>query len=775
MFVSDVTLPSLPSSHKALRLKLTLASFTVSIFVSAVLLFSVQPLFTKMVTPHLGGTPAVWSIALVFFQAVLLAGYGYAHLVKTYLPHRVGVVFHLVVMAVVLALFLPIHFDPSWGRPPQDGQALWLLRVFGVCVGLPFFAIAANGPLLQAWFARSTHPQAHDPYFLYGASNLGSMIALLAYPFVIEPALTLKEQALTWMVGFGILAILIGLSAVLLLRVMRSQEGHVEGHVEGNVAPSHALPSQVSVKDGLIWMVLAFIPSGLLVAVTAHISTDVAAVPLLWVVPLALFLLTFVFAFRTGGEWMHKGLLMARPIALVGLMAAMVLWNNLSWEFVIGIHLSFFFIVTMICHRELYNARPQADQLTAFYFYMSLGGVLGGVFCSLIAPVAFNSIVEYTLLILAAMLIDPGFAKRMKIMPSATIWRGVLAFVFTCVCVALVMRALPRLPLSTQMSVQIGIILALIGAAFLISFKEVRIGVIAGAVAAFLPMLGMSDIVIERTRSFFGVHMVRQTEDGTGRYLAHGTTIHGGERYRDEKGQVLANRPEPGSYYYPGGPYSEVILATRAAQGGKLNNTALIGMGIGSTACYSQAGENWTFFEIDPTVARLAQNPAYFRSMHTCMPQAPIVFGDGRLTLAEQNQTYDLIVIDAFSSDAIPIHLLTTEAVKMYRSKLAQGGVIMFHITNRHLALAPVVAGSAQANGMIAYLKRDEDEQKTGEFAKTMRSKAHIVAVAVEEKHLGALPQTTGWHLQKKPDDFRIWTDDYSNLIDAIKRKRRGE
>lgn len=751
----------------------TLGVFTLSIFVSALLLFAVQPMFTKMVTPVLGGTPAVWSVALVFFQAVLLAGYAYAHGVKNYLPHRIGVIVHLALMALVIAVFLPISFSAGWGKPPQEGQAFWLLMVFGASVGLPFFAIAANGPLLQAWFAKSSHKQAHDPYFLYGASNLGSMIALLAYPFIIEPSLTLKEQALTWAWGFGALMVLIALSALLLSKTMRADTAQIA------VTAVKKLSATITPKDRLGWIILGFVPSGLLVAVTAHISTDVAAVPLLWVFPLALYLLTFVLAFRDGWERLHSLMRHARAVMLVGLMVSIVLWNSVPWVYVMLIHLGFFFVVTMICHRELYHARPSAEQLTAFYFYMSLGGVLGGIFCSLLAPVLFNSIVEYLLLVLAAMLIDHGFMQRLRETPNRVLVQIAGAFLLTLLIIAGIMMSakmvLPNLSVSKTVMVQAGVIALIVIGAFLLKQTNVRISVIAAAIVALLPLMGLSEAVLERTRNFFGVHMVRETADGTGRYLSHGTTIHGGERYRNEKGEPLKDRPEAGSYYYPGGPYSQVIEATRQARGGTLKNVALIGMGIGSTACYAQKGENWTFFEIDPTVARLAQNPAYFRSMSTCLPNAKIVFGDGRLTIADQQTQYDLIVIDAFSSDAIPIHLLTAEATKIYASKLAKGGVIMFHVTNRHLALAPVVAGSAEANGMIAYLKRDEDLATTGEFLKTMRSLAHVVAVAHQQEDLGALPTTTGWKLQPKPKDLRIWTDDYSNLIDAMRRKSRGE
>ncbi len=766
------TLPSDPSSShvSSTSLHLILAVFTGAIFLSALLLFAVQPMFTKMVTPTLGGTPAVWSVALVFFQAVLLAGYAYAHGIKRYLPHTYGVIAHLALMAIVIALFLPIQFHAGWGKPPQEGQAFWLLMVFGVSVGLPFFAIAANGPLLQAWFARSVHPQAQDPYFLYGASNLGSMIALLAYPFVIEPALTLQEQSITWMIGFGALMILIMITALLLMRVMRPLN-----LIDQSDVKISALPSHINGRDRFAWVLLGFIPSGLLVAVTAHLSTDVAAVPLLWVIPLALYLFTFVLAFRSQGERLHRIMVLARPVMLVGLIACIIFWNAIPWVAVMAAHLGFFFVVTMICHRELYNARPEADQLTSFYFYMSLGGVLGGVFCSLLAPLLFNSIVEYLLLVLAAMLVDPGLAQRIRNTSNGVLVRAVAAFSATCAIIAIMMTFLPKLPITTQILIQIGLIGVLSIASLLVKKREVMLSVIAASVVSFLPMMGLSEAVLERTRNFFGVHMVRQTEDGAGRYLAHGTTIHGGERYRDDKGQVLNERPEPGSYYYPSGPYSQVIEATRAARGGVLKNVALIGMGIGSTACYAKPDENWTFFEIDPTVARLAQNPNYFRSMSVCMPNAKIVFGDGRLTLADQTTRYDLIVIDAFSSDAIPIHLLTKEATRLYASKLAEGGVIMFHITNRHLALAPVVAGSAQENGMIAYLKRDENSDVTGDFLKTMRSQAHVVAVAVRETDLGALPQMDGWKLQKKPETMRVWTDDYSNLIDAMRRKARGE
>src|SRR5499427_29597 len=350
---------------------LLLATFTAAITLSAALVFMVQPMFTKMVLPRFGGAPSVWSVAIVFFQAALLAGYAYAHWLTRYAGGRASVAIHLAVM-IAAACALPLSIAAGWDRPPEAAQALWLIGLFTASIGLPFFALAANSPLLQAWFARTDHPAAKDPYFLYAASNVGSFLALVSYPIVIEPYVRLGDQAWSWSVGFCFLiALLAGCGA---LRWRAPDEDARAG------AAADAPPTW---KDAGFWVARAAVPAGLLVAVTAHISTDVAAVPLLWVLPLALYLLTFVVVFAR------------QPIIP---------------HWLVAVHLAVFFVNALMCHGELAGTRPAPRYLTAFYLWISAGGVIGGIGAGLIAPYVFNWVAGYPILIALAVLCRPGLA-----------------------------------------------------------------------------------------------------------------------------------------------------------------------------------------------------------------------------------------------------------------------------------------------------------------------------------------------------------------------------
>ncbi len=725
--------------------------FTATIGLSAFLLFAVQPMFTKMVVPTLGGTPAVWSVAIVFFQAMLLAGYAYAHLLIRHLALQTAILIHLCLAALVLGIGLPIAFDASWGRPSDSGQALWLISVFTACVGLPFFAVSANGPLLQAWYAATGRPDAHDPYFLYRASNLGSFLALLAYPFFFEPSFTLRGQSAAWSIGFGLLAAGLVACGWIVLGGNQAQKAKAE------VAASHA----TTTPDKLTWMALGFVPSALLVAVTSHITTDVASVPLLWIVPLALYLLSFVVAFDA-----QKGRLVSALIAAQPLIAAMLLLGWLVHSYwLLALHLAFFFVSATVCHARLYDMRPPAHNLSAFYLCLSFGGVLGGGFTTLLAPAVFNTVMEYPLLIAAALCCRPGFVEDArsygpgKLALFAALAAGALA-------VAYATSVFVHVPVWAVL-VCLGALAAVIGMsrerpARLVAAATLGLGII-------LLIQGGRD-VIERARSFFGVHTVTLSPDGRVHKLVHGNTVHGVERFLDDANQPLSGRPEPAAYFQPNGVYAHAIGAMRAAQGGKINRAAVIGLGMGALACHTRPGEDWTFFEIDPVVIRIARDPQLFRSLSVCAPDARIVSGDGRLTLAEANGTFDLIVIDAFSSDSVPVHLLTREALALYAAKLNPHGAIIFNISNRYMVLGPTVAMSAAANGLITREAADriKDDRETALVAA-----AQIAVVARTPDQLGALAASPDWRAPVPAAGETTWTDDYSNILTPLMRKLR--
>src|ERR1700688_3359222 len=397
-----------PSAAKdqrlASRYRLVLITYTSAIFLSALLLFSVQPLFTKMVLPRLGGSPAVWAGAMVFFQSLLLAGYAYAHYLTLLRNRLLPVAIHLVLLVIAL-LSLPLSIAGGWGEPPTSGYAFWLLGLFVVSIGLPFFALAANNPLLQAWFVRTGHPNGPDPYFLYASSNIGSFLALLSYPVLLEPMFTLRTQNLIWTGGYVVLIVLIAACGVLLLRSPASAV--VDALAEDSDAPAPAWILRAR------WIFLAAVPSGLLIAVTAHISTDVAAAPLLWVLPLSLYLLTWVLVFQSRPLLPHKWMLMAQPLAIAGVIVLLAIGGEQNLLLTLGGHQLCFFVIAMACHGELARTRPAARYLTGFYVALSFGGMVGGLFAGLIAPYTFSWIAEYPILLaLAALCRPPGGNER---------------------------------------------------------------------------------------------------------------------------------------------------------------------------------------------------------------------------------------------------------------------------------------------------------------------------------------------------------------------------
>lgn len=739
--------------------RLALPIYTLTIFLSAFLLFGVQPMFTKMVMPVLGGTPAVWSVAMVFFQSVLLAGYAYAHALTRWLDARVAALVHLALMVVVLIAGLPIAFGNDWGTPPAHGQALWLIGVFTVSVGLPFFAVSANGPLLQAWFARTGHPHADDPYFLYGASNIGSLLALLSYPLVIEQMLPLAGQSSLWSAGFGALLVSIAASALFL----RPDAARA---VARDAAASQDSAERVSLQDRLSWIGLSMVPSALLVATTAHVTNEVAAVPLMWVAPLALYLMTFSVAFRAGGERLDKILLRAQPALLAAIMASLPFIRGVPFYALLAMNLAFFTVSVILCHRELYSRRPGVAHLTQFYFFMSLGGVIGGALASLAAPLLFEGLLEFPLLVLAVLLcrtdVRAWLAKMNPLLVAAALAAAVVPFLLADRGY-INQESLP--PQAIMVLFVVTLALTVLSAG-----RPARLLVAATTGMLVAVAVSTPSHLVERTRSFFAVHSIFQTANGQGRYLQHGNTLHGAERVADAAGAPLTERPEPASYFHFGGAYHQVIEQARTVQGGKLGKVAVVGLGMGSLACHAQPGETWDFFEIDPEVVRIARNPRLFRSFGECTPGARTIIGDGRLTLADEPGGYDLIMLDAFSSSSPPVHLITKEAVAMYAAKLSPNGVLIFNISNRNMVLSHVVAASAREAGLNTWHRRD-DPATTGAFMATLKAPVEVAVVARRPADVGSIAGDSRWTKTRVPADFRVWTDDFSNILDPLRRK----
>ena len=732
---------------------LTLAVYATAIFLSAALLFAVQPLFAKMVLPRLGGAPSVWSVAMVFFQGALLAGYAYAHLITRRLPGRGSVLLHLAVMIAAVTA-LPLAIASGWGRPPAQGEAFWLLGLFAVSIGLPFFALSANGPLLQAWFARTGHPAARDPYFLYAASNVGSFLALISYPLVVEPFTRLGQQTRGWSIGFYVLIALIAACGLLLVRSRNELPEPTAAAAAEEAAPGW--------RDAATWTALAAVPSGLLIAVTAHLSTDVAAAPFLWVVPLALYLLTFVIVFQSRPAIPHHWMLAAQPLA-VGLLVALIAYNPLDQIFwVMAIHIAAFFVTAMVCHGELARRRPPARHLTAFYMWMSAGGVIGGILAGLAAPRLFSTVAEYPLLIVLGLLCRPGIW-----LPKGRVARLASLALLLAIAVAAAGLVVWRAKLTGNWFAAAVALPLVLGVA--LARNALLLAGLVGLSLLVVRFHGNESDERDFVRSFFGVHKIAESEDGLFRVLRHGTTEHGAQRIRNADGSPATGKPEPLTYYHPQSPMAQAIAAMRARKQGALR-LAVVGLGTGTLACYVEPGDTLDYYEIDPAVVRIAQDPARFTYLRDCAPQARIILGDARLTLADgAGGPYDLMVVDAFSSDAIPVHLLTREAMAIYLSRMALGGVILMHVSNRHMELASVVAGIAGANGLttIVYNSDEGADDENYKFSST------VAAVARSEEDFGTLWDADEWALEEPDEAQWVWTDDYSNIIGAMIRQLR--
>lgn len=743
------------------RNRLVLVVYTAAIFVSALLLFSVQPLFTKMVLPRLGGSPAVWSVAMVFFQSLLLGGYAYAHYLMQLKNRMLPVAIHLVLLVIAL-LTLPLSIAGGWGEPPTSGYAFWLLGLFAISIGLPFFALAANNPLLQAWFVRTGHPNGPDPYFLYASSNIGSFLALLSYPVLLEPMFALRTQNLIWTSGYGLLIVLIAACGVLLLRSPVKAESGLRAEEADALAPPWSLRAR--------WIFLAAVPSGLLIAVTAHISTDVAAAPLLWVLPLSLYLLTWVLVFQSRPLLPHKWMLMLQPLAISGVVVLLALAGERNLLITLGGHLLCFFIIAMACHGELARTRPATTYLTGFYVALSFGGMVGGLFAGLIAPYTFSWIAEYPILVALAVLCRPPTDER---------WPRWSRWYWPLLAIAAVLLIAPsysegklfawldeqRVYVIAAVAV-VGMILAMLRIAGRAEF--------AGIVVLALVLIRIypaDDGRVETVRSFFGVHKIVVTPHGQYHVLMHGTTIHGAEKFLNDDGTPATGRPEPITYYHKDGGIGQAISAIRERKGAPLR-VAVIGLGSGTLTCASQPGEDWKFFEIDQSMVDTAKDPKYFTYIQKCEPDLKPVIGDARLTFArEPNGIYDLIIVDAYSSDAIPIHLATEEAMKIYKDKLAPQGAVVMHVSNRHLELSSVVVGIAEANDLKSWVY-SEDSGRDNEYIFS----TSVVVSAREEADVGKLASSDVWALTEADEKQRVWTDDYSNVLGAVwRRLKNGE
>jgi hypothetical protein len=717
--------------------------FSVTLFLSAGLLFWVQPLIAKTLLPLLGGAPAVWNTCLLFFQTMLLLGYVYAVASSRWLSLRAQAAVHVVLLlAIAIYLFrFPVH-APVLTASQQGTPVRWLLENLLFSIGPPFFIISASNPLLQSWFSRLRHSLSVDPYFLFAASNAGSLIALLAFPLVLEPTLGLNQQYQLWRAGF---AVLITLTCVIALFAAR--------HKDFAPVATQSDSDTVTVMRRLRWLALSFVPSSLMIGVTTYITADVAAVPLLWVIPLALYLLTFVLAFTR-----RRFALLNRLVFVGALVVTLILSSGATepaWLLILA-NLIFFFVAAWMCHGQLADDRPSVTHLAEYYLWIAIGGALGSVFNVLLAPVLFTSIVEYPLaIVLACMLLraDPQVRNR-------TPWFDVIyplgLFILT-VSLALLVTWLRTGSSIIKLFIVLGVPLIIINHFF--RERPLRFGLgLCAVMLASVYYTGATDRTLHLARNFFGTSRV--TTDATGRInsLYSGNTVHGRQFVEQSR------RCEPLSYHHENGPLGQVMAVFNAAPAN--SRVAVIGLGAGAMASYSQPGQEWTFYEINPDVINLARNSQYFTYLQNCASGSlNVIEGDARLNLQNaQPGHYGVIVLDAFSSDAIPVHLVTEQALDLYLSKLAQGGMLAFHISNRSLNLKPILADLAESRKLVCI---GFDDLKPGSFEGKDPSQWVVMARSLPE--ISNLSINSQWQRLRGRKGARVWSDDFSNILQAIR------
>lgn len=726
------------------RLAVSPALFAVTVFASAALVFMVQPMAAKLVLPLLGGSPSVWNTSLVFFQSALLAGYLYADALQRIASARRQAMVHGVAL-VIAALVLPLRITELLGPPSTDLPALWLLGVLAVSLGLPFAILSATAPLTQAWFARTVGRQTgREPYALYAASNFGSLLALLAYPIVVEPLATLDGQRWGWSAGYVAFALLMGGLALL---VARSDEAQLD-------APPLERGPAITWRLRLTWLGLAAIPSSLMLGVTTHITLDVASAPFLWVIPLALYLATFIIAFQDRPLIPPGVTLFLHAIALPACLALVPFpTGNYLGQF--AINLVTFFLVALLCHQHLVARRPPAGRLTEFYLWMSLGGVLGGSFNAFIAPVVFTAVQEYPLVLVLSALARPWASRVEGPFPIV-----VLIFAGLAAVAGPLMSETFGLDWKVQAALTF-----MFTAAFLVRHHTFIFVAVVSMLAISAELAGDRIDVRETWRSFFGV--LRRSETvvpemgGAVKMLAHGTTLHGAQATDP------SYRCRPLLYYSPETPIGQVFSSVRARNFEM--DVGAVGLGTGTVAAFTRPGDRLTFFEIDPLVVRIATDPENFSYTTECAQGViDYVVGDARLTLADQPPgRFDLLLIDAFSSDAVPAHLLTVEAVKLYLSKLKPDGVLVLHLSNRNLELNKPAMAVAEAAGGFALIQRHTTSASSPPL---WESAEDVVIVTRTREALQPYVENVNWK-PADPEGVRPWTDDYTNLAGAMYMK----
>jgi hypothetical protein len=739
-----------------------IALYSLALLVSAALLFLLEPMVGKFVLPLLGSAPEVWPTTVLFFQAALLAGYAFAH-VTSRLSARKQALLQLALL-VVAAVVLPIGVPDA--SPPESGSPVpWLLGLLAATAGLPFFALAANGPMVQRWLAATRHRAANDPYFLFAASNGGSLLGLLAYPVAAERLLGLEDQGVAWSIGYAVAFALVAASAAALWLRPR-EEASVEREASAAAAHSDAGDSgavdEIDWRRRLLWLALAAVPSSLMLGVTTYITRDISPIPLMWVVPLALYLVTLVVAFSpwTNAERLTVWGRRLLPVAAILVAYPLVIRSQGPLGVLLVVHLVGLTVAGLLCHGRLAADRPSPRHLTEFYLWVALGGALGGAFNAVLAPLVFPTLIEYPLALVAACLLRPAPPKKRPELlefflrderPTRIMDAVVPVLLGGAVALGLVLLRDEQGAVEQDL---VGVVAGLaLGFTVNMWRRPIRFGLALGAIMLAAGLAAtQGEELLERDRSFFGTYRVEATEDGRIHELVSGTTLHGSER-------VGPGPPEPISYYHPEGPVGQAFdnLPRRVT-----SDIAAIGLGTGSLSCYARPGDRFIFYELDPVVLELARERDYFTFLSECPVRPRVVTGDGRRSLdAARPGSFGLVVVDAFNSDAIPLHLITREAVELYMSRTASRGALLFHITNRYLDLEPVLANIARDLRLTCLFQSHAPRGRD-----YRRSKWALLARSRED--LGRAGEDGRWRDCRPDPSKETWTDDYSNPLSVI-------
>jgi spermidine synthase len=754
--------------------------FAPTIFLSAFLLFVCEPMVGKMMLPLLGGAASVWITCLLFFQLMLLVGYGYVHAIERYADVRMQMLVHAVLMLVVV-FFLPIHFGARPGASASAQPTLWLLAMLIRSVGIPFCIVSTTAPLLQNWLSKTSTASGRDPYFLYAVSNAGSLLALLAYPIAMEPRWGVRLQSSAWAVGYGLLFLMVVSAAKSVWRHLDNSPPKLggvaapsrkyreatatgaDGVVSSGTTPPFAekradgTPPNLGGESRLFWVAAAFVPSGLMLAVTNHMLLNLASVPFLWVIPLATYLVTFMIAFARRFRIPPRIISALVPIVLLVLLPLVAVSrpvrSHMLW-YVLGSHILVLFAGALLCHTALASRRPDTSQLTEFYFWVALGGALGGIFVAVLAPFVFSTVIEYPLLV--AMI---AFFRETRELDKKLRWADWMypAFIGGLVALAWYLFKWAQVEVIEDLRTSLSVDAVIVLAALLAYRRRIRfalaLAVLLAGYRLALPGFLEDYQVLKVSRDFFGIKKVVFELDSNMRKLLHGDTLHGLE----SMDPTLSGQPL--SYYHETGPVGDImkLISSRPNQ-----QVAVVGLGTATMAGWALPDRHITFFDVDPQVHDIAQH--FFTYLRRCAKNCDVVIGDGRLSIEKTpDAQFDVLMLDAFSSDSIPAHLVSREAVQLYLKKLKPGGLILFHVSNRYMDVESLVEAVAFDAGLEGYVRYDDDEEATG------KTSSDYVVVARRHEDFGELNENEFWTKIEKPARIQAWTDDYSNMMAIVR------